>query len=464
MRSLPLYGSFVNLTGNAGLSPIATASKLSPLSAYPPACYNRIRPAYRRTHKLASNSSLQDIIFSLPIIDTHAHIRKWADIPQPVTGYTLLNSSANLRMCWAAAGALSRQEFRQGKSFLDWPSLSCAIEQIKATAYYRIILDGLKNLFDIDFDELDEESFNALGMKLSIANQDSSWYSTMLKEKSGFTITCQDTRSKEDRSLFAEVARMDAYVLFGQKGWADSIIQKHGEDQTSTISALTDCLRKDFQEIVNNGAVAIKSNNCWTRTLEYEHVETGAAENALAECITNQTSANSAKILGDYMMDMIAKLCAEYDIPLQIHTGPAGGTDHIIQYGNPLNLNSIILRNPTTKFCIFHAGGPFVRECCSLATQYPNVYLDLCGVLGRDSLKRILDDWIEYVPQGKLMWGTDVHMVEESYAISQSFRQILSEFLISRVQQGYFSQSTAESFAKGILADNARRILRLPTT
>ena len=347
------------------------------------------------------------------------------------------------------------------KHFSDWPSLSCAIDQIKAMAYYRILLDGLKSLFDIDCDEMDEESFNALGTRLGAVNQDPGWYSTVLKEKSGFIVTCQDTGGEVDPLLFAAVRRMDAYVLFGRKGYRDTIIQNHGEDRVSTIADLTDCLRKDFQEAVDNEAAAIKSNNCWTRTLEYKPVEVYAAENALAECRMDQPNEKSVRVLGDYMMNMIAKLCAEYDIPLQIHTGPPGGIDHIIQYSNPLNLNSIILRNPNTKFCIFHAGGPFIRECRSLAAQFPNVYLDLCGVFGRDSLKCILDDWIEYVPHGKLMWGTDVHMVEEAYALSQSFRSILSEFLTSRIQQGYFSQGTAESFARGILADNARRILRL---
>lgn len=407
-------------------------------------------------------SSLKDIIFSLPIVDTHAHIRKWADIPQPVTGYSFFNSSGNLRACWAAAGAYSRIEFRQGKRFEDWQSLSCAIDQVKATAYYRILLSGLKSLFDMDCDELDEKSLNTLGDKLSVANQDPGWYRTVLKDKSGFLITCQDTRCEVDPSLYAPVTRLDAYVLFGRKAYGDIVINKHGEDRVSILLDLIDCLKKDFKEAIDNGAAAIKSNNCWTRTLEYKHVDAAAAENALAEIRASEANEKSVRILGDYMMDQIAKLCADYDIPLQIHTGPPGGIDHIIQYSNPLNLNSLILRNPNTKFCIFHAGGPFVRECCSLAAQFPNVYLDLCGVFARDSLKRILDEWIEYVPHGKLMWGTDVHLIESAYAINQSFRSILSEFLTSRVQQGYFSQATAESFARGILADNAKRILKLP--
>lgn len=378
-----------------------------------------------------------------------------------MTGYTLFNRSGCLRGIWAIAGALSRQEFRQFKQFPDWPSLSAALEQVKAVAYYRILLSGLKSLYMLDFEELDEISLEALGKKMADAYKSPHWYSTVLKEKAGFDITCQDSRGEFDRSLFTPVTRMDGYALFGKRGWGDAIIAKHGGDRTSSLEGLVGCLGQDFHEALKDGAAAVKSNLCWGRTLSFDLVGTAAAADALAVCNSDENDEKSAKVLGDYMMNEIAKLCAAHDIPLQIHTGPAGGTDHMVEFGNPLNLNPLILRNPETKFILFHAGGPFVRESAALATQFPNVFLDLCGVLGRDSLRRILDDWLEFVPHTKIMWGTDVNMVEEAYAISRSFREVLFELLEARVKSGYISYSVAEDVAKAILAGNAKRVLRL---
>ena len=406
-------------------------------------------------------SQLEKTISSLPIVDTHTHLREWSSIEQPATAYTLFNCSGFLRQAWVSAGALSRGEYRQSKRFLDWPSMSAAIEKVRTTAFYRILLDGLRSLYEIDFDELDQSSFETLGRKMTRAYQDPGWYAAVLKEKAGLEVICLDSRSEVDRSLFTPIARLDYYVMFGHAGWGERVVAKHGGERTSTIDALVGCLRKDFNEAVGARAAAIKSNDTWARPLSYEDVSEAAAEDALALCNAGEPDARAEKTLGDFMMNQICVLCAEHDIPLQIHTGPAMGTDHVIQYGNPLNLNSLILRNPETRFVLFHAGGPFVRECASLAVQFQNVYLDLCGVLCRESLRRILDDWLEYVPHGKFMWGTDVNLVEEAYAVSLSFRKVLARLLTDRVESGYFSRASAEDFARGILGENARRILRL---
>ena len=406
-------------------------------------------------------SQLEKTILSLGIVDTHAHFKDRSSLEPPVTAYTLFNYSGCLRQPWVSAGALSRQEYRQAKRFLDWPSMSEAIDKIKTTAFYRILLDGLRSLYEFDFDELDQSSFEELGRRMTQAHQDPGWYTTVLREKAKLEVICQDTRSDVDRSLFTPVARLDSYVMFGRKDWGDRVVAKHGSERTANVEGLTACLKEDFDEALSKGAAAIKSNDTWARPLVYDEVSEAAAEDALAVCNAGEPDAEAVKTLGDFMMNRTCALCAENDIPLQIHTGPAMGTDHVIQYGNPLNLNSLMLRNPNTRFVLFHAGGPFVRECASLAVQFPNVYLDLCGVLYRESLYRILDDWLEMVPHGKLMWGTDVNQVEEAYAISLNFRNVLTRLLTDRIESGYLSAASAEAFARGILADNAKRILRL---
>ncbi|MDO8588515.1 MAG: amidohydrolase family protein [Armatimonadota bacterium] len=413
---------------------------------------------------MASTESLRETILSLPIVDTHTHLRASTDFAHPVTAYTLLNSSGCLRALWVVSGALTRQEYRQFKSLDDWESLSPAIDCVKNTAFYRILLSGLRELYKIDFDEVDAVSLDDLGQSISRAYRDRGWYGKVLKDKSGLDVICQDSRQQFDRKLFTPVARMDDYVLFGRAGWDGRVLERHGADRTSSLDGLVCCLEEDFSAAMSDGAAAIKSNLCWGRTLSFEPVGEAAANDAFAICRSSECDGRREKLLGDFVMERIARLCAEHNVPLQIHTGPAGGVDHVVGYGNPLNLNNLILRNPETSFVLFHAGGPFVRESAALATQFPNVYLDLCGVLGNQYLKRILDDWIEMVPLNKLMWGTDVNTVEESYAMVRNFRKVLSELLVERVRSGYFSLATAEEWARAITAGNAKRVLRLPAS
>ena len=419
-------------------------------------------------------NDLQDTVFSLPVVDTHAHVRQYDAMPQPMSAAALFNASGNLRQWWVSSGALSRAEHRQMKQFEDWDQLSRAIDTIKATAFYRIFTAGLRSLYSIDFDELDQRAFGELSDRIERAYADPGWYRTVIKEKSGVAVTCQDSRGEMDRTLFTPVARFDGYVWFGRAQWRASVVNKHGPDKTSSLRGLIECLEADFDEAVQGGACAIKNNSTWCRRLDFADVSESEAERALADVLAAEHSQSSLvekagggadidpfDILGSFIMNRICELCAHYDIPLQLHTGPAGGTDHWIDYGNPLHLNGLMLRHPNTKFVLFHAGGPWSNECRELAVQFPNCYLDMCGVMAVEGIRTILDDWIERVPHTKIMWGTDANTAEEVYALVCSFRTVVARFLSQRVDSGYLTAASAVQVARALLSENAGRILRL---
>ncbi len=403
-------------------------------------------------------SSLRETIFELPIIDTHMHLWSRSDLPGRVTGYDFFHMCSYIRGDWASAGYFTDDDLVRGRRIEDWPALSEGIRLVRNIAFYRILWNGLKDLYEIDSDELDERSFGELSEKLKSAYSDPDWYRIVLKDRTRLDVMCQDMGwpGHIDRSLLTPTPRMG-----GRPGFANSIIQKHGEDNTSTIEGLEDCLRRDFEAAVEDGAAAIKSRDVGGRSLQYDAVTKDEAAKALAEIRTGPGDPEAEKVLGDYLMDSIAKLCAEFDLPLQIHTGPCGGIGRVTHYGNPLDLNSLLRRNPDTKFDLLHAGGPFINESCVIATQFPKVTLNLVGIYSDKLLRRILDEWIEFVPHQKFLWGTDATLVEEAYAITRSFRQTLWEFLSDRVRSGYLSTTTAEEFARGILQDNAMRTLRL---
>ena len=193
--------------------------------------------------------SLHEMVFTIPIVDTHAHLRPWRDVPQPLTLYDLLNHSGCVRSAWEAAGALTKRESREGKVFGDWASLSQAIGRIETTAFYRILLHGLKSLYGVAFDELDENVVDTLGRKIAHAYQSPDWYSTVLKN-AGVELVVEDSRAPIDMSQFPDTfvrtARMDNYVWFADPTWGRQVVARHGEEGTLSLDGLIDCMRRDF--------------------------------------------------------------------------------------------------------------------------------------------------------------------------------------------------------------------------
>ncbi len=400
--------------------------------------------------------------FDVPAVDTHAHLRAHDSLPRPMDALALFNASGNMRQLWVSSGAFSRCDYRRLREFQNWEELAESLDSVKATAFYRVFLKGLKQLYGLDFPELDSEAFDLLSERIRHAYNDPDWYRKVIREKARVSITCQDSRSYMDRSLLTPVARFDSYVWFGRPEWRTKIIEQHGIEKTSTLDGLIDCLEQDFQSTVSSGAAAVKNNSTWCRRIEFSDPTGHDAQRALRECLASEhPNVQALKVLGDFVMNRICELCARYDIPLQLHTGPAGGVDHIVDWGNPLYLNELMIRHPRTKFVLFHAGGPFANECRDLAVQIPNCYLDLCGVMAVRGLRAVLDDWIERVPHSKLMWGTDASLVEEMFALVMNFRSVLVELLTERVECGYFSIQTAKEIAKAILGANARRVIKI---
>ncbi|MBI2564435.1 amidohydrolase [Candidatus Woesearchaeota archaeon] len=71
------------------------------------------------------------------------------------------------------------------------------------------------------------------------------------------------------------------------------------------------------------------------------------------------------------------KLAAKYDVPVVIHTGDTFGSQYLIKYAHPLDVDEIAVRFPKTKFIIAHSGNPWVRDTAEVVYKNENVYADV---------------------------------------------------------------------------------------
>lgn len=102
--------------------------------------------------------------------------------------------------------------------------------------------------------------------------------------------------------------------------------------------------------------------------------------------------------------------CVELDIPfcLQVgHTGPLRTSET----GRPIPyLENVALEFPDLKIVAGHIGFPWVQEMISLATKFPNVFIDTSAY----KAKRYPPDFVEYLRgrgRKKVLFGTNYPML-----------------------------------------------------
>ena len=102
--------------------------------------------------------------------------------------------------------------------------------------------------------------------------------------------------------------------------------------------------------------------------------------------------------------------CIELDVPfcLQVgHTGPLLSSEP----GRPIPyLENVALEFPELRIVAGHIGAPWTQEILSLATKFPNVYVDTSAY----KPKRFPADFVEFMRgrgAGKVMFGTNYPML-----------------------------------------------------
>lgn len=115
----------------------------------------------------------------------------------------------------------------------------------------------------------------------------------------------------------------------------------------------------------------------------------------------------------------IYDLAAQYGVPIIFHTGDLAGTQGLLEYAKPLQIDCVANKYRNIKFVIAHFGNPWLLDAASVALKNPNVFIDLSGlVVGNfksteiihnqkgyfDYLKSALDYLYNY---DKLLYGSD---------------------------------------------------------
>lgn len=158
----------------------------------------------------------------------------------------------------------------------------------------------------------------------------------------------------------------------------------------------------------------------------------------------------------DPRMQPLWALAEDLDVPVAVHMGPGepaqpySGGGYRVSLGDPLLLEPVLKRHPKLRLSVMHAGYPMAERMRALLFSYPQVYVDIGGIVytePRASFYAFLRELVEAGFGDRIMFGSD-QMIWPG-VIEASVRAIEEAPFLSAAQK------------RDIFYNNAARFLRL---
>ena len=144
--------------------------------------------------------------------------------------------------------------------------------------------------------------------------------------------------------------------------------------------------------------------------------------------------------LQDKRLDPFYRFLVKHNLPLTMHMGTTYARNAPADYGRPIHVEEVALRDPDLKMVMAHMGHPWYEECVVIARKQPNVYCEVSALHYRPwQFYNILMAAQEYTihDRNKVFWGTDFPYaeVEESLAGLRGINHLVEGTNLPRVAQ-----------------------------
>ncbi len=223
-----------------------------------------------------------------------------------------------------------------------------------------------------------------------------------------------------------------------------------------------------FRRLGQTGAVGMKDQLAYHRTLDYDNPSRAEAERLFNRIMSDPRQVlgwPEAKALDDWLFHRFMEIAGEMGLPVQIHTGHLGVPRDEITRANAVLLTPLLELHREVRFDLFHGNWPYLGEMLYLAKNYPNVRIDICWAHIIDPLysRQLLSEGLVTVPHTKFHGFGGDYLDEALHAAAhlEMARDVIAEALAERVESGWLSEVEALQVAADWLFNNANEYFRL---
>lgn len=215
-------------------------------------------------------------------------------------------------------------------------------------------------------------------------------------------------------------------------------------------------------------AVAAKSQNAYSRDIDYEQVPAEKAEGVFRKRLANDPlTGDERKALEDHLFWQAVNTATKHKLPVKLHTGYYAGQNYMPLerlLHNPGSVTELCRRAPETRFVFMHICYPHYEELIAAAKHYSNAYVDMCWswIINPVAAKDFLKKCLVTIPANKVLtFGGDYIPVEPVLGHATIARRGIALALSELVEEGWLTQSDAMDLVDPIMHGNARQIFNL---
>lgn len=396
--------------------------------------------------------ALLDEMRTWQIIDAHEHLPpESVRLSEPVDALTLFSHYTHNDL---VTSGMSREDYDRTQDhslpLLErWRLIKPYWERIRFTGYARPILYALRRFYEAE--DLTDETVEAVSERMQAFNTPGI-YDRVLREDCHIRLCLTQIGRVPDgnRDLLVPLLPLGQFARLPLREDLDA----HGN-----VESHLEAVRGRLQAAKREGVVGLKM---MCGALAEEDAEAAGA--AWAAAAAGKDDADLAP-LEAYLQHRVLELAADEDLPVAVHCGLIWTNWQDFNPRHPRHMVPIVAAHRRTRFDLYHAGIPWVRDIGVLAKGFPNVWLNLCWchIISPQMTISALDEWLDLIPYNKILgFGGDYSKpVEKVYGHLQMALEGIATVLARRVEQGWMTEAQTLQVAHTWLWDNPLELYRL---
>ena len=413
-------------------------------------------------------------VFSTPLIDTHEHLIEEHDRLNGSNGRIrsndwsfLLSHYLNSDMLTCGMPQVEYDRFFSpvAKPADKWKILKPYWPAVRNTGYGMAVEIAMQQLYDIP-DLSGETVAKVVSGYEKVCRK--GFYKEILCDKAGIESCQVNALEQPFRKSAMPTLLMQDISIVGM--FAGPNIEAYSKPASIDVKNLTDWHRVIdwWFETYSPYAVAVKSQNAYSRDINYESVSAERAEPVFTKRLSGKNlTSKERKLLEDHLFWYSVRAATKANLPVKLHTGYYAGQNGMPLsrlINNPGSATSLCRTAPDARFVFMHICYPYYEEILSVAKHYTNAYIDMCWswIINPIAAKDFLKKYLVTAPANKILtFGGDYIPVEPVLGHAVVARRGIALALSELVEEGWLSLDRSVELTDMIMHENARKIFDL---